>query len=450
MYFCCMIERLKEFIHRHQLIADDARILVGLSGGMDSVVMLHMLQKIGYQVVAAHCNFQLRGDASDGDEFFVKQLTSSMNIPLFVKRFDTLEVVNESGVSIQMAARELRYEWFERLRQEQDCKAIAVAHHLDDQVETFFINLIRGSGIRGMKGMREMNNKIIRPLLFAQRSEIEAYCLSNGLKYREDASNSETKYLRNKIRHVLLPLIKDLQTGAEAGLLRSIDLIQKDFQLFEELTNQSKALLVEQKEGYIFINREHLQQKDEALLFSLIGDFGFKGTDIAAILNSLQRQPGAQFFSATHQLTVSREGLLIQVKAEPNGNAQEVMIYSETQEVSSPLGIEMSLISKNELVSLRQPSAVALLDFDLLHFPLRLRPVQNGDRFQPFGMKGSRLISDFLTDIHLSRAKKSAVFVLEDAQKSIVWLIGYRIDGRFSVSESTTRVWSAIVKATQK
>ena len=249
---------------------------------------------------------------------------------------------------------------------------------------------------------------------------------------------------------MLLPLINDIQPGAEAGVLKSIDLIQKDFQLFEELTNQSKALFVEQREGYFFINREHLRQNDEALLFSLIGDFGFKGADIAAILNSLQRQPGAQFFSATHQLTVSREGLLIQVKAEPTGDMQEVMIYRETKEVNSPLGIEMSLISKNELVSLRQPPAVALLDFDLLHFPLRLRPVQNGDRFQPFGMKGSRLISDFLTDIHLSRAKKSDVFVLEDAQKFIVWLIGYRIDGRFSVTESTTRIWSATVKATQK
>ena len=445
-----MIEIFRKYIREHQLFDATSRLVVGVSGGADSVALMHLLHTAGVPVIVAHCNFQLRGEDSDADEMFVQQLAHSLQLPFFVKRFDTISMVNEAKISIQMAARELRYEWFESLRQDQDCEAIAVAHHLDDQVETFFINLIRGSGIRGMKGMREVNNKIIRPMLFAQREEIEAYCLSNGLKYREDASNSETKYLRNKIRHVLLPLINDLQTGAEAGILKSIDLIQKDFQLFEELTNQSKALFVEQKEGYIFINREHLQPKDEALLFSLIGDFGFKGAVVAAILNSMQRQPGAQFFSATHQLTVSREGLLIQVKAEPNGDMQEVMIYSETQEVSNPLGIEMSLISKNELVSLRQPPAVALLDFDLLHFPLRLRPLQNGDRFQPFGMKGSRLISDFLTDIHLSRAKKSAVFVLEDAQKSIVWLIGYRIDGRFSVSESTTRVWSATVKATQK
>jgi len=425
-------------------------VIVGLSGGIDSAVLLHLLQHGGYQVVAAHCNFQLRGDASDGDELFVKQLAAQMNIPLFINRFDTAEIVNESGVSVQMAARDLRYDWFEHLRQEQDCEAIAVGHHLDDQLETFFINLIRGSGIRGMKGMREVNNKIVRPLLFAQRAEIEAYCLSNGLKYREDVSNSETKYLRNKIRHKLLPVIKDLQTGAEAGILKSIDLIQKDFQLFEELTNQSKTLLLEQKEGYIFINREHLQQKDEALLFSLIGDFDFKGADIAAILNSLQRQPGAQFFSATHQLTVSREGLLIQVKNEPNEDVQEAMIYSETREIIYPIALEMSMIDKNELVSLLQPPDVALLDFDLLHFPLRLRLIQNGDRFQPFGMKGSRLVSDFLTDIHLSRAKKIDVFVLEDAQKSIVWLAGFRIDGRFSITDSTTRIWSAKVRAAFK
>jgi tRNA(Ile)-lysidine synthase len=247
-----------------------------------------------------------------------------------------------------------------------------------------------------------------------------------------------------------LPVIKDFQTGAEAGILKSIDLIQKDFQLFEELANQSKTLLLEQKEGYIFINREHLQQKDEALLFSLIGDFGFKGADIAAILNSLQRQPGAQFFSATHQLTVSREGLLIQGKNEPNEDVKEAMIYNETREVIYPIVLEMSMIDKNELVSLRQPQDVALLDFDLLHFPLRLRPIHNGDRFHPFGMNGSRLVSDFLTDIHVSRVKKSSVFVLEDASKAIVWLVGYRIDGRFSVSDTTTRVWSATVKAAHK
>ena len=439
-----MLQSFQRYLSKNCQLKPGSKVIVGLSGGTDSVVLTHLMHQAGFQVIAAHCNFQLRAAESDNEQAFVESFTAGLGIELFVMHFETAAYAAAKNISIQMAARELRYEWFEKLRVSQHCAAIAVAHHADDQLETFFLNLIRGSGLQGLKGMKARNGYVVRPLLGFRRVEIEAYLNQHQLHAKEDSSNADTKYLRNKIRLQLIPAFAGLTDGAKEGLYTSVGLLNQDVVLHTELLERECSRFLEQQGEDWYIRKDSWMETEtaNAMLYALIGPFGFKGAAINEILLSAIANTGARYFSTSHRLSCEREGLLIQRIVDLK-TRQPLDVEQAVSQISHPLNLTFEVIDLQSVESLRQPPEVALLDFALLHFPLRLRPVSRGDRFQPFGMKGSRLVSDFLTDRKLSRAEKEKVFVLENADGAIVWLVGFRIDDRFAVAPETKKVWKA-------
>lgn len=396
------------------------KLVLALSGGIDSMVLADMLLKGKADFVLAHCNFHLRGEESDGDEQFVRAYAKRNGLTLYVKQFDTMGYAKEHGLSIEMAARDLRYAWFEELRQQLGYDYIAVAHHADDQLETFFINLLRGAGIRGLKGMQPVNGHIIRPLLDVSREEIHQYAMENGIKWREDHTNAGTQFLRNKIRHELLPVIDSISKEGRASILKSISHLASENELYRELVKEKLESIVPQGVLCSFNNLS------EQLLFEWLRDYGFNTDQVHFIHEALNHsQPGTSFFSPTHRVTIERDGLELTPLCQPTESSVQ-LTYEQ--------------FPKGDCKALDQSPEVAQLDYDKLVFPLQLRKWQAGDRFYPLGMKGSRLLSDFLKDLKLTTRQKEECHVLTTADDEIVWVVGRRIDERFKVTDQTKTI----------
>ncbi len=423
------------------------KLILAISGGIDSMVLADVLLKSKADFVLAHCNFHLRGEESDGDEQFVRAYAERNGLTLYVKQFDTESYAKASGISIEMAARELRYAWFEELRQQLGYDHIAVAHHADDQLETFFINLLRGAGIKGLKGMQKVNGPIIRPLLETSREEIHQYAVENGLTWREDHTNAETLYLRNKIRHELLPVIDDISKEGRSAILKSIHHLASENELYRELLNEKLSQLVTQEAPGTSLRgaelcgatrqstvvecgllRSFLPRNDvgEQLLFEWLRDFGFNSDQVHFIYEALNNgQPGTSFISPTHRVTIERDGLeLTQI-------CQKDDIFIE---------LSYQQIAKNEDYQIDPSPLVAQLDYDQLTFPLQMRKWQAGDRFRPLGMNGSKLLSDFFVDQKMTTRQKEECQVLTTAKDEIVWVVGRRIDERFKVTDKTKTI----------
>ena len=392
------------------------KLILALSGGIDSMVLADLLLKAKADFVLAHCNFHLRGEESDGDEQFVREFAERNGLTLHVKQFDTVDYAQTQGVSIEMAARELRYAWFEELRQQLNYDFIAVAHHADDQLETFFINLLRGAGIRGLKGMLPVNGHIIRPLLDASRDEIHQYAVENGIKWREDHTNAETQFLRNKIRHELLPVIDSISQEGRASILKSINHLSSENALYRELLKEKLA----PSTSFLLA-----MTQSEQLLFEWLRDYGFNEDQVHFIHEAMNGQPGTSFFSPTHRLTIERDGL-------------ELTPICENNDISIELSYQQ--IPKDEHFVIDKSPQVAQLDYDKLTFPLKIRKWQVGDRFHPLGMKGSKLLSDFFVDQKMTTRQKDECQVLTTADGEIVWVIGRRIDDRYKVTERTKTI----------
>lgn len=399
------------------------KYILALSGGIDSMVLADLLLKSKTDFVLAHCNFHLRGEESDGDEQFVREFAERNGLTLYVKQFDTLGYAKDHSLSIEMAARELRYAWFEELRQELGCDKIAVAHHADDQLETFFINLLRGAGIRGLKGMRPVNGNIIRPLLDKSREEIHQYAIENGIKWREDHTNAETQFLRNKIRHELLPVIDSISKEGRASILKSISHLASENELYRELVDE-KLFQIVKKDDEVQ-KTSHLSPLTPQLLFEWLRDYGFNSDQVHFIYEAMNGQPGTSFFSPTHRVTVERNGL---------------ELTPLCQQTESSVRLTYEQISKEDCFALDKSPGVAQLDYDKLTFPLKLRIWQAGDRFYPLGMKGSRLLSDFMKDLKLTTRQKEECQVLTTAKDEIVWVVGRRVDERFKVTDKTKTI----------
>ena len=408
---------------RSCLPRNDERIVLAISGGIDSMVLADLLLKAKADFVVAHCNCHLRGEESNGDEQFVRDYAERNGLKLFVKQFDTTGYAKEHGVSIEMAARELRYAWFEELRQQLGYDYIAVAHHADDQLETFFINLLRGAGIRGLKGMQPVNGHIIRPLLDFSREEIHQYAIENGIKWREDHTNAETQFLRNKIRHELLPVIDGISKEGRASILKSISHLASENELYREL--------VKEKLDNSGLLRYARNDVSEQLLFEWLRDYGFNSDQVHFIYEAMNGQPGTAFFSPTHRVTIERDGM-------------ELTPLCQQTETTPNLTYEQ--LANDESFVIDKSPNVAQLDYDKLTFPLQLRKWQAGDRFHPIGMKGSRLLSDFLKDLKLTTNQKKNVSVLLTADGEIVWVVGYRVDERFKVTDRTHSVLKVSIK----
>ncbi|MBQ6772204.1 MAG: tRNA lysidine(34) synthetase TilS [Bacteroidales bacterium] len=436
-----MIGQFQAYINRYNLLAEGEKVVLALSGGIDSMVLADLLLKTKVQFVAAHCNFHLRGDESDGDEKFVNDFFEKNDIQCFVKHFETEKFAKEQGLSIEMAARELRYAWFEELRQQLGYNKIAVAHHADDQAETFFINLLRGAGLRGLKGMLPQNGVVIRPLLWASRELIHQYAIENQIVWREDHTNAESVYLRNKIRNQLLPVFDELHPEARQGLYKSLEHLSAENELYRELLKEKLAQLVKSDgETQSLPHTSHLiPHTSFQLVFEWLRQYNFNTDQCRFIFDAMETGIGNKYYSPTHQLVIGRNELqLSEIKPVAD---EEFQIEAGEEEIVSPIHLRFSKFGKTANFVLDKSSQVAQLDFDKLKFPLTLRHWRHGDRFHPLGMKGSKLLSDFFVDQKFTEQQKSSVWLLTSSAGDIVWVVGWRIDDRFKVTNATKNIF---------
>ncbi|MDO5316377.1 MAG: tRNA lysidine(34) synthetase TilS [bacterium] len=445
-----MIDQFQAYINRYNLLAEGDKVILALSGGIDSKVLADLLLKAKVEFVAAHCNFHLRGEESDGDEKFVRDYAERKGIQCFVKHFETEKYAAEQGVSIEMAARDLRYAWFEELRQQLGYDKIAVAHHADDQAETFFINLLRGAGLNGLKGMKPQNGVIIRPLLWASREQIRQYAVESQITWHEDHTNAESVYLRNKIRNQLLPTFDELQPEARQGLYKSLEHLSAENELYRALLKEKLAQIVEregeiQRLPYSKIIKAEVPEPVEGptssfqLLFEWLRQYGFNTDQCHFIYDAIGTGVGNQYCSATHRLVIGRDELQLSETKEKTDD--EIQIQIGEEEILSPIHLRFSKLEKTADFIINKSSEVAQLDADKIQFPLILRHWRHGDRFHPLGMKGSKLLSDFFVDQKFTEYQKQNVWLLVSAGGDILWVVGYRLDDRFKITDDTKTVF---------
>lgn len=434
-----------DFVREHQLANDQDKILVGVSGGIDSMVLLHLLVHAGFSVGVAHCNFSLRGSESDADEQFVRYHCLMNGIPVHTIKFDTTEYAKENGLSIQVAARELRYAYFEEICKEHKYTRIAIAHNLNDSVETVLLNLTRGTGLKGLTGIKPVNGNIIRPLLFASRNQIEEYAKRYNITYREDSSNATVKYKRNFIRHRVMPLLRELNPSADASIYQTALHLHEAQLLVERQLSQIRREIVKEDSGKVYLDIQKLKNETAANLFLvdfLLG-FNFTPATAAEVYGLLESMVGSRVESETHTVYRDRYQLILQPKL--SGETHTVQIDINTRRIENPIKLEISIIDYSKEILLDKNPKVASIDMDKLTFPLTIRPWKPGDRFIPFGMSGFKKISDFLIDQKVALANKEKVLVLTSANET-VWVIGYRIDNRYRVNKATQRIFRIELK----
>jgi tRNA(Ile)-lysidine synthase len=418
---------------------NDCCYLLAVSGGIDSMVMAQLFVNAGYRFAIAHCNFSLRGDESDSDEELVKTFADNCEAPFYVIRFDTNKYAAENKISTQLAARELRYKWFEELREKHGFAKIAIAHNADDNLETFFINLSRGAGLNGLTGIPQKTDTIIRPLLNFSRKDIEEYAIANNVKYREDSSNLSDKYLRNKLRHLVLPVLDDINPVFREKALESMDYLGKANGFIEMETEMFLNDNSFAKGNDIFIPLDKIRQSHskEIRLFYILKTYGFRRDTIGNICDCVDNAVcGKQFFSSTHCLVIDRAYLIVSPADEV---LSSYMIDKDTNIRNDRFELRCEIVEKNDRFQLLRNKNVGEFDLAKLNFPLILRPVKDGDRFIPLGMKGQKKLSDFFIDIKLSVTDKKRQQVLV-SEEHIIWLAGLRPDERFKVTESTKKV----------
>ena len=435
-------QKVKAFIAENQLLQPGSTYLLALSGGCDSVALLRIMIELNYHVAAVHCNFQLRNAESKRDEMFCEGLCRSLKVPFHRVYFDTKAYASLHHVSIEMAARELRYDYFEKLRKDISADDILVAHHQDDNIETALLNLIRGTGIQGLLGMKPKNGHIIRPLLSVSRKEIEQYLSSIHQDYVTDSSNLVADVMRNKIRLEVIPLLKTLNPSVSDNISATIKHLNEASNVLDSaLENGQKRVVSVNKQNRIAINIEALQKEvsPEYILYSVLSNYSFSSAQIENIAQSLNASTGKRWYSKTHELVKDRETLLIATRTQPTTKVLRVpeeglFVWNEHIKFKINLSEITSCFEPS-----REPKQVTL-DGEIIAFPLMIRHIKQGDRFQPFGMNGSKLVSDLLTNLKYSIIDKQQQLIVEDAHGHILWVVGVRVDQRFAVTKNTKRI----------
>jgi tRNA(Ile)-lysidine synthase len=425
------------YINEHKLFDFESKILLAISGGIDSVCLADLLVRGGYNIEFAHCNFKLRKLESDQDEVFVSNLAKKYKIPFHHISFDTNNYALTNKLSVQMAARELRYKWFEKVRQEISANYIAIAHNQNDNIETFFINMVNGSGLKGLRAIKNKNNFIVRPLMFASRNQIEEYVKSESLNFREDSSNISKKYQRNKIRHELIPLLKQINPSIENTISEEIEIIRNTYSIFKEQINRVIKEISYQTDDGIKISKKELIKLEpiDTYLYEIFNVFGF--TDLKSIKNSIFSNSGTQFFSNSHRLLIDREFFFIE-KTKDNF-FRDVLIDECTSTLSSPLNISFKISEQEYIQKIKD---TAYFDYEKLVFPLVIRKWKSGDKFIPSGMKGFKKLSDFFIDNKINRLLKEKTLIL-CSNDDIIWVIGSRIDERYKATSKTKKMYIA-------
>ena len=428
-----LLAQLEEFVEREGLFGPKETLLLAVSGGLDSVVLCELCHRAGYHFVIAHANFQLRGEESDRDEAFVRELGVRYNKEVLVKRFDTERYAMEHRCSIQVAARELRYSWFEEVR---PGGVVVTAHHLDDNVETLLMNFFKGTGIAGLRAMLPRQGHVVRPLLFATREMLEQFAVQRQLIWVEDSSNASDKYTRNYVRHQLIPLLTSVYPGVTRHLGDNIARFRDIEALYRQAVDLHKSKLLQRRGEEVHLPVLKLQRSRPlpTLVYEIIHPFGFSPQQVDTVIALLSSGSGKYVLSASHRILKDRNWLIIS----PLGNvpADNVLIESPEGKVAYEGG-ELRL----QLLSGAGPSSepsVAWLDASAIQFPLLLRKWRPGDYFYPLGMRKKKKLARFFIDSKLSLVQKEKVWVLE-MNKKIIWVVGMRIDDRFRLSEHTSR-----------
>lgn len=437
------ITTVRQFICKNALFDDSRMQIVALSGGADSVALLRIMLQLGYKCHAVHCNFHLRGDESMRDEFFVRDLCGKLSVPLHVENFDTDAYAESQGVSIEMAARELRYSLFEKLRLELGAEHIAVAHHRDDSVETVIMNLVRGTGLRGLTGIKPLNGNIARPLLCVSRTDIEEYLKTLGQNFIIDSTNLQTEYRRNKIRHIIIPELKELNPSVEKSIVQTSTRLQQAYTLYYSAVKKAIERILSEDGSTIRVNTTALfkEEAHETIAFELLNQYGFTESQISDILQCANGTAGKKFRSTTHILITDRDYLLIRPYNENHLIDTDIdlsIICLPTQvTVSDSIALEFTVIPAcSEII---RDNNVAMIDADLAGTRLKIRSVQNADSFIPFGMNGKQSLADYMTNRKYSLFQKQDQLVVcnDDA---IVWVVGQRIDNRYRVTSQTKHI----------
>lgn len=430
-----MKEQIQQYIIQHQLLSGEKPVVVGISGGADSVALLHILVSLGYKCIAAHCNFNLRGDESFRDEQFTIDFTQRLQVPLCKISFETNKYAQENRLSVEMAARELRYRWFEELLNTYDADAVAVAHHRDDSVETLLINLTRGSGLTGLTGIKPKNGNVVRPLLCVSREDIYAYIENNGLEYVTDSSNSSDIYTRNFIRLKVIPLLEEINPSVKASLARTANHLYDASLIYNHSIEEARRVIIQNNR--LSISALLSFPAPATILYEMLKPYGFSRTVCESIFTVLEKDSGKIFYSSTHRLLKDRSDLLIDVLSGEDNRAY--LINLEDDNVDLPVELKPEIVVIKEDYQIEKDRKFAYFDFDKLSFPLVLRHWQEGDWFVPFGMKGKKKISDYFSDKKFSLFDKEKTWLLCSGQ-DVIWIVGERTDNRYRIEKTTKRV----------
>ncbi len=433
------VKNFTDFIEQNNLFEPGSKILAAVSGGMDSVLMAHLLKAAGFNFGIAHCNFQLRGDEAVADQQFINQLASQSGIPFYTINFDTQHYAAENKISIQMAARELRYQWFNEISQQHGYDVIALAHHQNDAIETILLNLTRGTGIAGLHGILPKNGVVVRPLLFLKRDEIQDIVVSNGLAYVEDSSNSSAKYARNKIRLEVIPKLKELNPALESTFEHNL----KHFRSMEMLLEQK---LSELKKTLFIIHGDEIHLPVQAikelrpqtlLLYGLLQNYGFNETTVDDVISALDKHSGRIFESPGFMLTLDREKLILTKR---QASVTEAVQIDEGRHEVNYTNYRLNILHDDSPLIIRDNPLTVSVDTDLLIYPLTLRPWQQSDHFYPLGMKTRQKLSDFFIHQKVPLHQKKHIPLLVNGNGDIMWIGGYRPDERYKVSRKTKKV----------
>ena len=424
------IHTIERYISHCEMFAHGGKTLVALSGGADSVALLHVLLRLGHDCAAAHCNFGLRGEESLRDERFVRQMCESLGVTLFVKNFDVDAYQRQHKVSVEMACRELRYDWFRTLMAEHGYSYLAVAHHADDNIETLLLNLMRGTGITGAAGIKPCAGNVCRPLLCVHRDEIERFLKENGIAFVTDSTNRQSDFSRNKLRNIILPSLYREFPAARQGMAKSLGNLLQNLSLFNELIDKEKTRFIKPKNGCeLSIDFMH-DGLSEALLFEFLKPFGFTALQCAQIL-AAKGMSGKQFFSPSHKAVTTSHSLdIVQLAPEDEGEYEVCLANPE----NLPVALEVDLAPTAPFSpKLCDGKTSICLDANVLSKRITLRHWREGDRMRPFGMRGTRLVSDIFTDAHLSLAEKDSAWLLT-IDGEIAWVLHHRASALYPVA----------------
>lgn len=442
MHTEALIRGIEEYISRHSLFGKEDKILLTVSGGVDSMVMLSLLSRLGYRVSVAHCNFKLRGKESDEDTEMVKRECDFLGIRCHCKEFDTVGEMERTGDSMEMVARRLRYEWFYSLCEEEGYKVIVVAHHADDSIETFFINLLRGTGLRGLTGISGEYGRVVRPLLFATRKDILEYALHNHIPYREDSSNLSTKYLRNKIRLGLLPMIREINPKFTALMRGNLYRLESAQQLIDASIARIRESVVHHEgdiDRIVVEEIDPIYPRDFVIYELLNSSYGFKGDVVENLCRALREGASAKRFYSRKWVAYVERGEILVARISDDDSCEVEVLPNDMRSYCGNAVLYYEHTNIDLISEVKVSPDTALLDESKLQYPLHLRRWREGDSFIPLGMSGHKKVGDMLTDMKVSHIERQRQFVLVSGD-DIVWVVGRRIDERYGIDENSEQI----------